>query len=352
MNRSFGTMGTAMLVLCLLAVGAEAQQQQQQPPRYREQTIQPQTGELTEMIGELRRLTDQAARTRAADPMFIGDLRRLANIYQERHDYATQWPVSVVSEDFRDGDFTRNPAWTPLEGTWEIVSRGNRMALHSAIMKPPAPVAAQTPATPASPPPPMTGQDVVVGVLGAILRQQSGQGGQSTQPAPAQPAPAQPALPSSAAIQLPLSISNAFALQIEMASGNADGRFEITLYRGQSAEAAYRLVYAPAADTGLVLGRLSQQGTKLLGSSTGRVSLEDEKTHIIDWRRDSAGKMTVALDGKPMIEAVDSEIRGSLNGLTLTNGGGSYWVTSLKVNGAREATTRPDGTPSYRRGTQ
>ncbi|MCW5749586.1 MAG: hypothetical protein KIT81_00445 [Alphaproteobacteria bacterium] len=336
----------ATLALSMLAPPALAQQQQQQQ-RYREQTIQAQTGELPEMIGELRRLTDQAARLRAADPIFIGDLRRLADIYQERHDYAMQWPVQLVSEDFRDGDFTRNPAWTPVEGNWQIVSRDNRAMLHSAILKPqpaaPPPAATGAPA-------PMTGQDVVVGVLGAIIRQQSGQGAQTTQPAPTPPAAA--VQPTSATIQLPATISNAFALKMELASAGADGRLDLALYRGQPGESAYRLIYSPAAETGLVLARLTPQGTKLLGSSTGRVNLEDDKLHVIEWRRDQAGKMSVMLDGKPMIEVSDSEIRGRLDGLTLVNGGGSHWIASLAVNGAREPAARPDGAPSYRRGTQ
>ena len=91
----------------------------------------------------------------------------------------------------------------------------------------------------------------------------------------------------------------------------------------------------PDAESGLVLSRVTSQGTQLLASSDGRISLEDGKSHMIEWKRDQAGKMTVALDGNPVIEAVDTQIRRSFDGLLMANGGGAYWIRSVEITGAK-----------------
>jgi len=311
--KSVETFLAVVAVMLLMSSAGEAQQ-----PRYKEWQAQPQTGEMPELLDNLRKLTDQAAQSKAADPNFLNDLRKLTAAYQDRYAYAHQWPAKLAHDDFRDGDFTRGPAWTVVAGTWQVVTRGNASALHSAIATPQA----AAPGAPA----PATGQDVVTGMLGAIVRQQTGIGATGQQ----QPAPAQ-----TATIVLPTAITNAFAIRLELASRDAGGRFDFGAYLGQHSDSSYRIAYAPAADSGLVLSRVTSQGTKLLGSATGKVSLEDDKPHVIDWRRDKAGKMTVALDGKTVIEATDTEIAKPLDGLVMVNGGGAYWITAVDISGTK-----------------
>jgi len=323
--KSLETFVAAIAMFLLMSTAGEAQQQS----RYKEWQAQPQTGDMPELLDNLRKLTDQAAQAKAADPNFLNDLRKLTAAYQDRYAYAHQWPAKLVHDDFRDGDFTRGPAWTVVGGPWQVVTRGNAQALHSAIARPQA--AAPAPSAPAAP---ATGQDVVTGVLGAIVRQQTGIGAPGQQqPAPAQPTAAQPA--PTATIVLPTPITNAFAIRLELASRDAGGRFDFGPYLGQHSDSSYRVAYTPAADSGLVLSRVTSQGTKLLGSATGKVSLEDDKTHVIDWRRDKAGKMTVALNGKTVIEATDTEIGKPLDGLVMVNGGGAYWITTVDINGTK-----------------
>ncbi len=74
--------------------------------------------QVQELVDALRRLVDEAEQARAADPRFLSDLRALAN----RHD--RHWQTRLLSEDFRDGDFTRNPAWVRHSGKFEVTFSG------------------------------------------------------------------------------------------------------------------------------------------------------------------------------------------------------------------------------------
>ena len=91
----------------------------------------------------------------------------------------------------------------------------------------------------------------------------------------------------------------------------------------------------PEAESGLVLSRVTPQGTQLLASSNGKIVLEDDKSHVVEWKRDRAGKMTVALDGKPQIEATDMQLKSRFDGFLMDNGGGSYWIRSVEIAGVK-----------------
>ena len=53
------------------------------------------------LIDELKKLIDDAEKSRAADPRFLSDLRELAR----RHERPRR--VTLVSDDFSDGNFTQ-----------------------------------------------------------------------------------------------------------------------------------------------------------------------------------------------------------------------------------------------------
>ena len=286
-----------------------------QEPRYKAWEGQAQTGDMPELLKKLRSLADQAERSRAADPGFINDLRSLANSYDN------PWPLKILSDDFRDGDFTRNPGWTVLAGTWQVDTRGRFTGLHSVISKPQA--ANTQPGAGGGGTPELIGN-----VLGTLLKQQQQQSGQAAQPA--QPAPEE-----HATIFAPVSITNAFAMRLELASRDGGGRFDFGPSIGQRGDNLYRITYMPDAESGFVLSRVTSQGTQLLASSNGRISLEDGKSHMIEWKRDHAGKMTVALDGAQVIEALDTQIKRPFDGLLMANSGGAYWIRSVEITGAK-----------------
>ena len=278
---------------------------------------QAQTGEMTELLERLRTLTEQAERSRAADPAFIRDLRKLADAYDN------PWPVKLLSDNFRDGDFTRNPAWTVIAGSWQVEKRGRSASLHSSIHIPRGESRQRE-----------TGDSRASELVGNALdnlfnQQQAEQGGREDRRGD------RAAQDKHATIYAPVRISNSFAIRLEIASAERGGRFDFGPSAGQRSESHYRVTYQPEAESGLVLSRVTNQGTQVLASSNGRVALEDGKSHVVEWKRDRAGRMTVALDGQRVIETSDTQIRSRFDGFLMDNGGGSYWIDSVEITGAR-----------------
>jgi hypothetical protein len=301
--KALGHIGIIVSVVALIGLPAMAQE-----PRYKPLPAQTQTGDMSELVKKLRSLTDEAERSKAADPAFINDLRNLANAYDN------PWPLKLLSDNFRDGDFTKNPAWTVIAGTWQVDAKGRFTGLHSAIAKAKTETTQDTGGTGAS--------QIVGNVLETLRKQQQGQGA------------AQPAREEHATIFAPVGISNAFSIRLELASGEG-GRFDFGPAVGPNRDSLYRITYMPEAESGLVLSRVTPQGTQLLASSNGKIVLEDNKSHVMEWKRDRAGKMTVALDGKPQIEATDMQLKSRFDGFLMDNGGGSYWIRSVEIAGVK-----------------
>ena len=303
--KALKKIGVLVSFVALIGLPAMAQE-----PRYKSSPGQAQTGDMSEMLKKLRDLTDQAERSKAADPAFINDLRNLANAYDN------PWPLKLLSDNFRDGDFTRNPAWTVIAGTWQVDAKGQFTGLHSAIAKAKAESTQGAGGSGAS--------QIMGNVLETLRKQQ--QGAQGTTEA---------ARDERATIFAPVRISNSFSIRLHFASGEGGGRFDFGPSIGKNRDSLYRITYMPDAESGLVLSRVTPQGTQLLASSNGRIVLEDNKSHLLEWKRDRAGKMTVALDGKQVIEATDTQLRSRFDGFLIDNSGGSYWIRSVEIAGAR-----------------
>jgi hypothetical protein len=270
---------------------------------------QVQAGDMPELLRNLRALTDQAERDKAANPIFLADLRAMTGEYENR----VRWPVRLLYDDFRDGEFNSNPAWTVVDGDWRIDSRGGSPVLFSRVRYRGGSNQASNSGNAA---------DLVAGALGAFLNQQNGQGQQNQQ-----------RRDGPASILVPVAMSDQFFIRIEMTSREGVGQFNFGPYAGRQAERSYQVTYAPGAANGLILSRVSDRGSQVLGMSRGPISLEDNRSHLVELRRGPAGRMTVALDGRPIIEATDVGIRRPFNGFLMVNSGGSYGIRSVAING-------------------
>ena len=225
-------------------------------------------------------------------------------------DYTNPWQGRLLSDDFRDGEYLRNPAWTVVSGQFTVDRKGNFAGLRSTIV-PPGYVVGQRQGG--------TTDNLAAAILNTFLNQQV-----TTQQTAQY-----------AAIHTPVKISNSFAVRLEFASGERFGRFDFGPYQGPSGVTAYRIAYLPGQKDGLRLLRITPRGSVAVGVYKGVLSLEDSRRHVIEWTRDRNGKMLVSLDGQDVIAANDKTILKPFDGFMMINSGGSYWVRSITVDGSK-----------------
>lgn len=265
-------------------------------PRYGTWAGAQSSAEVRQFIDQLNALIDEADKAQAADPQFIEDLRALVSGFQN------PWQVRLLQDDFRDGNYTANPAWTVSAGTFKVDLRGSSsIGLRSQV-----PLPGTQP----------SGKDVATALLGALLQQPG-------------------ATATYASIFTPVKITNAFAMRFELYSKEKGGRLDLGPYQGSSGNVAYRIAYFPGAQPSLQLLRIGSQGTTVVATYNAALNLEDGALHVIEWTRDRAGAMTVALDGKALITATDRGIRDPFDGFLLINSGGSFWLRSITIDGVK-----------------
>ncbi len=277
---------------------------------------------MQNMIERLNSLIDEAERSRAADPGFLRDLRRLAGEY--RQGSLGRPRTLLLSDDFGDGDFTRNPRWTVTAGRY-WVEQG--WGLRSAI-KP-----GQTPAQTEQKR--LSRKEKAVNIFGQILQQAIDpegrmSGGQATGSGTAI---------SATAIQTGVRLANAFALEMDFSSWQTQGMgglLEIGPYQGAPGGtgrgSGYILAYRPGG--GISLFRVTGRGSAVIDSAPGPLNLEDKKTHRLEWTRSADGLMRVAIDGREILAATDLGLRGDFDGFRMVNRGGDDIIKQLKVYGA------------------
>ena len=115
----------AVLVLgtaALAGIAARAQTDGTTAPRYSEWQGGDSGKELQDFVAKLKSLVDQADKAKAADPLFIQDLR---NLIASASAPAAQPTARLLYDNFRDGNFTTNPAWTARAGPWGAGWRGS-----------------------------------------------------------------------------------------------------------------------------------------------------------------------------------------------------------------------------------
>ncbi|WP_460019403.1 hypothetical protein [Magnetospira thiophila] len=255
---------------------------------------------LQDFVARLRQLVDEAEKAKAADPQFLYDLRALADS-QDR-------PTTrlLIDDSFADGDFTQNPTWVVTAGRYWVESG---YGLRSSVLAQPEQPQAQQK---------MSNEQKALALFGAVL-------GARTQPQQAAEAPA-----SSADIQLDTAIGNAFTLRLEVAAWKPDGRLEFGPGQKNSGNGGYRLAYGAGGRWELL--RVGSRGSSVVDVTPTPYSIEDNKVHVVEWRRDKGGVMSVTLDDQPILKVTDMGYRDSFDRLLVVNRGGDFTLRRVTLN--------------------
>jgi len=308
------TLLATVLVAVPLTAGAQSNRYESWSPPG-STSSQPSSASADNLLKDLKALVDDAEKARAADRMFLRDLRDLMARYQRQ---LTKQPGTqrLMFDDFVDGDITRNPTWKIVSGEyWVEQGYGLRSKSEAA--------SSSVSTTNGK----MSKEELAISILGAVL-----QGSNKTKTAPA-PAPTkiEPAV-----LSTPVRISNAFALSTGFSSWKNEGSFAFAVTQG-TGSAGYRLVYKPkqtAHGASLELVRVTSRGQGTL-DSTSITALEDKKNHSLEWTRAKDGQMTVNLDGKKVLSTRDASFRDPFDAVAIINAGADVIVKSVEVLGVK-----------------
>ncbi|NQU62154.1 MAG: hypothetical protein HQ512_13570 [Rhodospirillales bacterium] len=276
---------------------------------------------LQGFVDKLNAIIGEAEKARAADPRLLRDLKALADKYKQPllpGQAGRPSTKQLFADDFADGDFTRNPAWTVTQGKFWIEAG---WGLRSAVKHQAQPEQKRS-----------GGRDDAAAIFGQILQQaldpkgRNSGGGTTTTTSAAQPA----------AIRTDFRLANGFTIEFEFSSwireDKTPGRLEIGATQGGDSagrSSGYFLAYGQGGLWELL--RRTATGTRVIDSRQGAQGLEDKKTHRIVWTRRADGLMTVSVDGQETLKAADQGFRDAFDGLGLVNRGGDYIVKRVQI---------------------
>jgi len=268
------------------------------------------SGRTLEVIDHLKEIIQRWEKNRTANPVLLNQLRDLVR----RYDWP--WRVKLLFDDFKDGDYNRNPAWVVSRGEFSIARpTGLRTRVE------PRSAAQQFPAE-------KTRDLNPAGTLGGIVKDLSEPAGIINPLAD---------IPRGAEISTPVAIGNAFAIRARMLSQAkpvTGARIEFGPYRGNGREWGYRIAYNPGQRPSFEILRFSPGRSAVVETYDVFAELEDGKTHELEWRRDRDGAMSVFVDGTEIVQAVDRGITEFFDGFTIVNLGGDYTFEEIEIFGA------------------
>ena len=304
-------------------------------------------GDVAALIGEIETLIRRAEATRAADPRFVADLRAALRRYR------TPWSVVRLSDDFGDGDYTRNPTWTVRSGEFTI---DPRYGLRGRLAPRPAVAAGSGEAGGSS------YKDLAGSLLKQILKRGDGGSagstgsqpnrnpiwgpptdpdwagdgttGETAEPASAAPPAATPPAARRSEISTAFRLSNAFSIRLELVSLTDSGQAIVGPYQGGDRAAGYRLAYGPGRPS-LRLLAVSPRGVRVIAAHDQPLAVADGAPHRLQWNRWPDGLMTVLFDGREVMRVTDRGFSDGFDGLTFVNDGGDVALRSVLVRATR-----------------
>lgn len=263
-----------------------------------------------ELVDQLKEVIRGAEQDRRSNPTTTKQLRDLVR----RYDWP--WRVSLLYDDFRDGDYTYNPRWVVNQGEFWVARgaglRSNFDALGSTTRR----TSDRRSDSPA------------LEILGEILL-----GGRERDAGKSQVS-----LKSESEIFTRVGITNAFAAKLQLnlrSSTERNTRIEFGPYQGEDRSSGYRLAYDSGRTPTLSLLRFGPNRSAVIEIADQGISLEDGNPHTIEWRRGNDGEMVILLDNKAVIRTVDRAYDNSFDGFAVINKGGEFELKQVSIFGTK-----------------
>jgi hypothetical protein len=266
------------------------------------------SADVNKIIDEVKTLATKARKERSADPWLLQALDDLVNKYY------WPWRVQVVDETFKDGDYTRSPAWEVAAGNFWIDSS---LGLRSKA----------TVATTAKSEPEKEKKKKMGDLIRDAVKAEMEKG----KPAPAKPETTSAAL---ADIYLPAQLKNAFAVDLTFSQhqpAGEQGRIEFGVFEGTRRDRGYVLALTGGKTPMLELLRVKGTATSVVEEQALASDFRTGDAQRLVWRRDPQGGMVVMLNDKTLLETSDRGLTQSFRSFGVTNRGGDYALRKVTL---------------------
>lgn len=298
-------------------------------PEPAKQSAPARSGETEKLIRELRTLIREAEQARAANPVFLKDLKETLARYDN------PFPSTLLQDDFSDGNLNRNPRWRILQGQFRVSRYGgmsSRVALPGQLQPTRSGQSSQSSRK-------RSGEEEVINLFGQILlggnknkqqqqqQQQSGTSQNNDTGMDRDPAIA----------LVEAHFSNAFQLEMQWESQPDRGTaLELGVFQGRDARPGYRILL-----NGNGRARLIRVGRQVVTLAENRYRFPDlvdgwrNPGYRIQWTRTPQGRMVVKMAGKVLFDVTDNGFRDKFLGFRLANVAGEHTLKSIRVLGRK-----------------
>ena len=276
--------------------------------------------DLQQLIDELRALSDKSRKERAADRWLQRAMEDLAAKYDH------PWRQEVVFDDFRDGDYSRNPAWRVVKGEFRVESgRGLQNVMQQAQpTNDRYSTEAQQPAQQQRP------EDLLVGalfdsILGPAPAKQQSEA--APEPVRYESGPAE--------ILLPANITNAFSIETRFSLTQTEDRnpIEMSVLQGDTARYGYRLIIISGNRPAVELERIRDGRVGLVESARLQKPLADDQPHELAWRHAPNGEVEVLIDGNAIFKVADRSFKNGYKNFLLSLPSGQITLQQIRITG-------------------
>lgn len=310
MARWIGRLSAWILMTILLSISPSYGQAEENP-------------DLQVLVDELRALAEKSRDQRAADRWLQQALEDLVAKYD------WPWRRELLFDDFSDGDFSEDPAWTVVSGKFWIDAS---LGLRSGVEPPRQTRTGETPSERSRDSRRDLGSALVETLLDqAFERDEPAEERSRSREEASQKGPAR--------IHLAAQITNAFSLQMEFSVHNepgVEGHFEVALFQDQAGDYGYLLAIHTGRTGMMDLYRLRRGQRELVSSSRLETGLGNGERHELVWRQATNGQVEVFTDDKAVMNLRDNAFRDGYRWLELVNQSGELAVRQVKILGTPE----------------